>query len=63
MTDKTHRAFVAHVRSLEARCIAGDEDATKSLACMALLAEGWRPGDDDPDGGEIIDLAQYRAAA
>lgn len=62
MDEATNAAFVAHVRKLEAMAIAGDDDAAKSLACMALLSEGWFPR--DPDGGcEIIDLAQYRLAA
>ena len=58
--SRTRAAFVAHVKKIEAQAIAGDEDATRSLACMALLAEGWRPSGSNDDGGcEIIDLAPY----
>jgi hypothetical protein len=57
----TRAAFVAHVRSLEERACSGDLDAAKSLACMALLAEGHSPS--DPGGGVVIDLSQYRMAA
>lgn len=59
MDSATRSAFVAHVRSLEERACAGDEDAAKSLACMALLVDGIDPD----DGGEVIDLSQYRLAA
>jgi hypothetical protein len=59
--EKTNAAFTAHVRKLERMAISGDEDAAKSLACMALLAEGCLP--TDPGDGEIIDLRQYRMAA
>jgi hypothetical protein len=55
--NAARKAFVDHVHSLEARAIAGDEDATKSLACMALLAEGFP--EPDPDGGVVIDLMPF----
>jgi len=65
--------FWEHIESLEARSDAGDEDASKSLACLGLLAAGWWPGDPDPDGpdgGEtiespsiVIDLQEYRLAS
>ena len=55
--EETRAAFMAHVRDLERLSIAGDLHASKSLACMALLVEGWRP--TDPDGGEVIDLMPY----
>jgi len=50
--------FKAHVDYLEALAEAGDEMATRTLGCMALLAQGWHygdpdpvePPDDDPDG-------------
>lgn len=58
MDARTETAFVAHVKDLERRAIEGDEHAVKSLACMALLVEGWRPADPD-GGGEIIDLMPY----
>jgi hypothetical protein len=58
MDAKTRSAFVEHVRMLEAAACAGDQTATKSLACMALLREGNPP--DDPDGGgEVVDFAPY----
>lgn len=56
MDAETRRHFNAHVRELERRAIDGDHDAAKSLACMALLVDGWRP---DGDGGEVIDLLPY----
>ena len=67
MDKETWAHFVAHVREVEARSLAGDEHATKTLACMALLAEGFPP--EDPDGGEtvdlceVIDFSKYRMAA
>ena len=62
----TSEAFKAHVDELERRAEGGDSFAAKSLAALALLAEGWRYGDPDPtdpppdDGGEPINLAAYR---
>lgn len=53
--SQTRKDFEAHVRDLERRAIAGDQDACKSLACMALLVEGF----PDPDGGELIDLLPF----
>lgn len=43
-----------HIETLEARAIAGDTVAAKSLAALALLNMGWRHGDPDPvdDGGD-----------
>lgn len=58
MDAKTNAAFVAHVKDLELLAISGNESAVKSLACMALLVEGWRPSDPD-GGGEVIDLMPY----
>lgn len=58
MDAGTEAAFVAHVKDLERLAINGDENAVKSLACMALLVEGWRPTDPG-GGGEIIDLMPY----
>jgi hypothetical protein len=58
MDAETRKHFVEHVRELERRSIAGDDFSTKSLACMALLKEGF-PWPDDPDGGEVIDFAPY----
>lgn len=59
-------AFEAHIKELEKLAIDGDEFATKSLAAMALLVEGWRPGGPDDDGGldvpdeTVVVLAEYR---
>lgn len=58
MDDDTYTAFVAHIREIEKRAVDGDQHAAKSLACLALLMEGWRPGPPD-GGGEIIDFAPY----
>lgn len=58
MDDEANAAFVAHVKDLEERAISGDLHAVKSLACMALLVEGWRPTDPG-GGGEVIDLMPY----
>jgi hypothetical protein len=67
MDAETERAFVAHVKDIEASALAGDQHAIKSLACMALLAEGWRPSGPD-GGGEVIEFrrflkANFKAAA
>lgn len=58
MDAETRKHFVAHVRELERRAIAGDEFAARSLACMALLKHDDGPP-DDPGGGEVIDFAPY----
>lgn len=58
MDARTEAAFVAHVKDLERLAVEGDETAVKSLACMALLVEGWRPVNPD-GGGEVIDLMPY----
>lgn len=56
------KLYREHVERLLASCEAGDEYDCKSLACLALVCEGWRYGDpdpvdpDDPDGGETVDL-------
>lgn len=58
MTEKsTSELFKEHIDEL-LRLAEENEDlmARKSLACMSLLAEGWRFGDPDPvdpgpDGG------------
>jgi hypothetical protein len=61
--------FFDHIEALERLALAGDELATRSLACMALLIEGWRYGDPDPvdsppdGGGEVINLDLWRNAA
>lgn len=57
MDAETRKHFVAHVRALEERACAGDRDAAKSLACMALLKHDGAP--DDPGGGEVIDFMPY----
>lgn len=62
-TQSTSDAFREIVEELERRSEFGDSFATQCLACMDLLATGWRYGDpdpeddgDDPDGGESIPL-------
>ena len=55
--------FTRHVLELERLAIAGDEMATKSLACMALLSDGFCPDDDGgwfPHLADITDLDLYR---
>jgi hypothetical protein len=68
---QVYAAFMKHVKKLEAMAVNGDKDAVRSLACMALLAEGWRPGGPDGDGGKdadcdnfnVIDFTKYKLAA
>lgn len=62
---ETSRLYREHVETLLAAAEAGDEIAAKSLACLALVCEGWRYGDPDPTdppdgGGEVIDLSAWR---
>lgn len=57
MDSETKQHFVAHVKELERLAIDGDHSAVKSLACMALLAEGFRPS--CPDGGEVIPFVPF----
>ncbi len=60
--------FREHINELERRAASGDEFAVRSLCCLALVLDGWRYGDPDPDdpgdgpdgGEEIIDLSAYR---
>lgn len=58
-------AYTRHVRDLAFLAECGDVIAAKSLAALALLNDGWRPGDPDPTdtppgGGELIDLNEWR---
>lgn len=62
LDNETNAAFVKHIKHLEQLAIAGDMDANKSLACMALLVEGWSPT-DPPGDGVVIDFAPYLRAA
>ena len=57
MDQETEKHFIAHVHDLERLAIDGDCFAVKSLACMALLSEGFYPGGDG--GGEVIDFHAY----
>lgn len=72
----TSDLFKAHVDELSRRSEAGDEFATRTLACLALVCEGWRHGDPDPDGDgtdpgdgeaaedcQVIDFTLYLRAA
>lgn len=70
MTISEH--YREHVALLERLSEDGDEIAAKSLACLALLATGWRYGDPDPDdsgpdddGGEPLpsNVIPFRMAA
>ena len=60
MDKATRAAFIKYVMLLERRACAGDDDAAKSLACMALIVENY--GRPNPDG-EVINLAEWRDAA
>lgn len=65
---EVYAKFMEHVKKLEAQAIAGDKDAIRSLACMALLAEGFTYSPDDGGGetvevGNVIDFEQWRNAA
>lgn len=55
MDEETNAAFVAHVEALLALSLGGDAMATRSLACMALLVEGHRPGPPEGDGEPVQD--------
>jgi hypothetical protein len=63
----TSQRYREHVDALLVMAEAGDDFAAKSLACLALICEGWRYGDPDPvdpppDGGsEVIDMAPWLA--
>jgi hypothetical protein len=46
------QAYKAHVNALTSQALAGSEFAVKSLACLSLLAEGWRYGDPDPSSDD-----------
>lgn len=55
--------YLEHVLWLQDQADRGDVNACKTLACLGLLASGWRWGDPDPDEGEfgeIIDLQAER---
>lgn len=63
---ETSRLYREHVERLLAAAEDGDETAARSLACLALVCEGWRYGDPDPteppDGGcDVINLSAWRA--
>ena len=55
----TRELFEAHVNAVLAKAEDGDDFAIKTLACMALLAEGFPDGDGD-GGGEVVDLREWR---
>jgi hypothetical protein len=73
----TTELFWEHVEDIKLRAFAGDEDASRTLACLGLLATGWMPGDPDPDGddggpdggetiipsGNVIDFQAWRLAS
>lgn len=59
----TSDLFKQHIDALMALAENEDLMARKSLACLSLLAEGWRYGDPDPvdppDGGGGGDGEEY----
>lgn len=64
MDSETRENFRKHVLDLQARAENGDMDASKSLACMALLAEGGGDdGDGEPMPANVVFLSAYRKAA
>lgn len=54
----TRDLFEAHVKGIEAKALSGDADAIKTLACMAMLVEGFPP--NDGEGLSIIDIDAWR---
>ena len=62
----TDQAYLDVVYELMRRSDYGDELATKTIACMSLLACGWHLGDPEPDEwidlppATIIQLADFR---
>ena len=62
----TSTAYKALVDELVAKAEAGDRLASRCLAALSLMGEGWRYGDPDPTdppptgGGELISLSAYR---
>lgn len=61
--DLTRAAFEAHVRLLEAQALAGDLDAVRSLACMALIMGDDPDADPPEEAPNVVDLIAWRAAA
>jgi hypothetical protein len=60
-------AYKALIDELLQKVEAGDDLATRCLAALSLVCEGWRYGDSDPsddppkgDGESVIDLSAYR---
>ena len=64
LDGETRAAFRAHIERLVEQGSQGNEDAIRSLACMALIIEGWRPEPPEPgetiDNSAVIDLTAYR---
>ena len=58
MTKTTRELFEEHVNDILGRVLVGDADAAKTLACMALLVDGFPPGNGE--GEPVIDLAAWR---
>lgn len=60
----TSDIYADHVVDLTRASEAGDRLAAASLACLALLVAGWRPGDADAaDGESALQVVARRAAA
>lgn len=59
------RAYTDHLENVVERAENGDLDAVRTLGCVALLLDGWVPGDPDPsndpgpDGGNVIELRKF----
>lgn len=67
-------AYKTLTDALVRRMLDGEDEAARIVAAMALLIEGWRPGDPDPsdlppdhdDGHDLEAMAeavQFRRAA
>ena len=58
MTKTTRELFEEHVNFILTQALLGDAVAAKTLACMALLVDGFPP--EDGEGEPVIDLAAWR---
>lgn len=55
----TRELFDEHVRAVLAKAESGDEFSIKTLACMALLVEGFP--EDDGGGEAVVHFDEWRA--
>ena len=51
--------YLEHVLWLREEADRGDLMAVKTLACLGLLASGWRFGDPDPDQNEVGEVIDF----